>query len=73
MEKTPGFKADLNEIDEREDRTEERDSGVQKALKEEGEGLPSIVSGGRRAEIAGWNGCRWRHKSDKYMSLQETI
>ena len=35
--KPPGFKVDLNEIDEREDRTEERDSGAQKAL-EEGKG-----------------------------------
>ena len=37
VEGTPRFKADLNEIDEREDRTEERDSGVQKELEEEEE------------------------------------
>ena len=66
VEGTPRFKADLNEIDEREDRTEERDSGVQKELEEEKEeDLASRREGGRRAELTEWHVGRWRHKSDR--------
>ena len=67
VEGTPRFKADLNEIDEREDRTEERDSGVQKVLEEEEEeeDLASRREGGRRAELTEWHVGRWMHKSLK--------